>query len=86
MASRQVLNMVGSARYRILVQGRLEQSWSGRLGGMIISTSIQEDGSVLTWLEGELADQAALVGTINALSSLQLPIVSVSILGDGRYS
>ena len=86
MASRQVLNMVGSARYRILVQGRLEQSWSGRLGGMIISTSIQEDGSVLTWLEGELADQAALVGTINALSSLQLPIVSVSILGDDRYS
>lgn len=84
MSSRQVLNMVDAAKYRILVQGRLEQSWSGRLGGMVISTSIQEDGSVLTWLEGELADQAALVGAINALSSLQLPIVSVSVLGDDR--
>lgn len=76
--------MVDAAKYRILVQGRLEQSWSGRLGGMVISTSIQEDGSVLTWLEGELADQAALLGAINALSSLQLPIVSVSVLDDDR--
>lgn len=84
MSSRQVLNMVDAAKYRILVQGRLEQSWSGRLGGMVISTSIQEDGSVLTWLEGELADQAALLGAINALSSLQLPIVSVSVLDDDR--
>lgn len=69
------------ARYRIRVQGRIEERWSERFEGMAISPSAQDDEPPVTTLVGELTDQAALVGVLNTLYGLlHLPLLSVQCL------
>ena len=73
------------ARYRIRVKGYLDSSWSDRLGGLDITASSQEDvGPTVTTLRGDLLDQAALAGVLNALYNLHLPLLSVEYLGDAQ--
>ena len=76
------LTLDSAATYRIRVKGYLDSSWSDRLGGLIITTSSQEGGPTMTTLCGDLLDQAALTGVLNALYSLHLPLLSVEYLGD----
>lgn len=69
--------------YTIRVIGCLEKSWSTGLSGLHIlsyTTSLNE-GVEMTTLTGELADQAALMGVLNALYNLQLTLWSVECLG-----
>ena len=63
--------------YRILVRGAIDASWFDRLGGMTIATTRLADGSVMTILSGALVDQSALVGVVNTLHDLGLPLISV---------
>ena len=74
--------MRSPARYKILVQGNLDERWSGRLGGLIVSTISNEEGGVRTQLVGELMDQAALHGVLSTLYELQLPIIAVFHIND----
>ncbi len=67
--------MQGPANYRIRVRGRLDASWSDRLGGMQITEHQSPDGAVETILAGRLADQAALSGVLNTLYELHLPVL-----------
>jgi hypothetical protein len=67
-------------KYRIVVQGRLDESWSDRLAGMSISTSNLENDKPTTLLIGNLRDQAQLSGVLNSLYELHLPILSVNLL------
>ena len=68
------------ATYRICVIGILESSWAERLWGMT-SAPIEEAGEPeQTALVGEVADQAVLVGIINALYNLGHTVVSVERL------
>ena len=69
------------ATYRIRVKGYLDNSWSDRLSGLTINPQIQGDEPVVTTLDGQVADQAALAGVLNALYGLHLPILSVECLG-----
>ena len=69
------------ATYRIRVKGYLEDSWSDRLGGMVIEVvGGTEDAREIT-LVGWLADQAALFGVLNTLYGLHLPLLSVEYVG-----
>ncbi len=77
MVSSYKPKMANSARYQIFVQGRVNPKWSGRLGGLTVSSLVQEDGSTITKLEGELMDQSALLGVLNSLSNFQFPLISV---------
>jgi hypothetical protein len=76
------LTLCDPAVYRIRVHGVLEPSWSELMHGMAISTVslLDERQRELrqTELVGKLADQAALIGLINTLYSLGLPLVSVT--------
>ena len=63
--------------YRICVEGSLDPSWSDRLGGMAITTTGQSGVNTLTVLEGELADQSALMGILHSLHELHLPLEAV---------
>ncbi len=63
--------------YRIQVQGKIDPSWSDRLEGMTISYTPDWLNSPVTTLEGEIADQAALLGILNTLYELRLSILSV---------
>ena len=76
------LKMESPASYRILVEGALDKSWSDRLSGLEITVNTEDKDFVVTKLWGELLDQAALVGVLNALYDLQLPLISVSLLND----
>ena len=66
--------------YRIRIRGRLDYSWSERLGGMTVTTTGGRDTDETTMLEGQLRDQAALTGILNTLYDMQLPLVSVEFI------
>jgi len=68
--------MHGPAIYKIHVRGRLEDSWSGRIGGMQITETRGSDGDAETILVGLLADQAMLSGILNTLYELHFPVLS----------
>lgn len=72
--------MRGPAIYKIRVGGRLDSSWSDRIGGMQITETRGTDGQAETILVVRLADQAALLGILNALYELHLPVLSAECL------
>ena len=71
------------ATYRIGVQGRVPATWHDRLEGMSITISPPGSEALVTTLLGELSDQAALVGVLNTLYELHLPVLSVERLSAG---
>jgi hypothetical protein len=64
--------------YQICVRGMINENWSDRLEGMTISHRAAEDGDVITTLEGELRDQAALAGVLNSIYERHLQLLSVN--------
>jgi hypothetical protein len=65
------------ATYQISVQGRIDPNWAGLLAGMTLRLTTQEACPPVTTLEGELSDQAALLGVLNSLYELHLPVLLV---------
>jgi hypothetical protein len=78
------LKFEGPASYRIRVLGHLDDDWSSRLGGMVITRAFTEDKQPMSILIGHLKDQAALSGVMNALYGLHLPVFSVELLDEMR--
>jgi hypothetical protein len=80
------LTISGPATYQICVQGSLDPSWSDMLHGAAISSQslFDEDQRpvTLTVLTGRMTDQAALLGVLNAVYSLGLPLVSVARMSE----
>lgn len=66
--------------YRIQVQGRVASNWSDRLQGMDISQTTSDTGHIVSTLTGELPDQTALAGVLNALYEMHLSVLSVECL------
>lgn len=83
MTGNKALKLGTPAIYHICVQGYLDASYSGRLGGMTIRTQVLEDEGPVTTLQGRLLDQAALAGVLDYLYDLRLPILSVECLSIG---
>ena len=67
-------------KYRISVQGLLDESWSERLGGMRITASSRKDQGKVTELVGKVRDQAELAGVLNSLYELHMTLLSVEYL------
>jgi len=76
------LSVISPAKYRISVVGLLEESYSDRLGGLtILGIEADQDASVgITTLTGQLADQAALFGVLNALYNMRMPLLKVEFI------
>ena len=68
------------ATYQIIVEGRIDTTWSDILEGMKVSQVAQDGFRNCTSLEGELTDQAALAGVMNTLYETHLTIISVKRL------
>ena len=79
------LKFEAPASYRIRVQGHLDDSWSDRLGGMVITRAFTEDKQPMSILIGHLSDQAALSGVMNALYGLHLSVISVELLDEIQF-
>ena len=70
------------ASYQIDVEGHIPTRWRNRLQGMAVTECSQDTGTPTTTLVGELSDQAALVGVLNTLYELHLPVLSVVRMPD----
>jgi hypothetical protein len=74
----------GGRSYRIRVEGRIENGWSSRLGGLRILPEFipHRTPAGSTILEGTLSDRAALLGVLNTLHDLNLTLVSVETIAE----
>jgi hypothetical protein len=73
MSHHQTLGQDQPAAYRIQVQGRLSPRWAGWFEGLVVA----EESPATTTLTGILADQAALLGLLQRLYTLGLPLLLV---------
>jgi hypothetical protein len=65
---------LGTRRFRIWVQGRLDERFAEGLAGIE-----QEDVSAGTMLSGELLDQAQFHGTLDLLRSLGIDVLRFEV-------
>ena len=72
------------AIYRIEVLGNLPEGCSESLRGMSVETRQKADQSTVTTLTGQLRDQAELLGVLNSLYELHLPILNVNFVRTKR--
>lgn len=72
--------------YAIHIAGRLDTSWSDRLGGMTITCEEKEDEELISILYGWLPDQAALLGVLSTLYNARYPVLFVSYLRPGQLN
>lgn len=70
------------AHYRICAQGMFEARWLAMLSGVWVITGHETACRRVTTFVGCVADQAALLGVLEALYSLGYPILSVEHLAD----
>jgi hypothetical protein len=64
---------------RIRIKGKLDESWSARLGALSVTTLASSE-LVETVLEGDVPDQAALMGVLNTLGDLNLAVISLDTM------
>ena len=86
MVKESNLMMDAPAFYRIRVRGDLDESWSSQMGELTIDKSLDSDDQQNTTLTGSFIDQAALLGILNSLYNLCMPLVSVEFLGDSEIN
>ncbi len=67
-----------SPRYRIVVQGELDDSWSEWMGDVSLDRFDRVHGSGNTTIFSEIPDQAALRGLLNKIWDLSLTLISVN--------
>ena len=75
--SSRKLNMYEPAVFRICIQGELDESWFDYFSARSISVEKDQDGQTVTVFISEPMDQGALVGLINHLNDLGIPLISV---------
>jgi hypothetical protein len=75
--SNRRLTMHEPAVYCIRVQGKLDESWSEYFGAQSISCEQDGAGNVVTVIISEPLDQGALVGLVNHLNGLGIPLISM---------
>ena len=74
------LTFDGPAAYRIRLRGSIPAKWSDRLQNMTITVEASGAGPPVATLVGELSDQASLIGVLDTLYELHLPVLSVECL------
>jgi hypothetical protein len=66
--------------YCITVQGYVSKRWSDLLSDLTVITKLDDSQRPVTTLIGELADQAMLLGVLNYIYDLCLPLIQVQWL------
>ena len=69
-----------AAVYRIVVQGVLSESSGDRLGGLRLRVGPGIHGGTATTLTGRLRDQAQLIGVLNTLYEMRVPVLCLELL------
>ena len=66
--------------FAVRIQGQIGQDAYGRFGARSVSVELDGDGFPVTVLTTEPMDQAGLIGLLNHVNMLGLPLVSVGCL------
>lgn len=74
------LKFSSPANYRICVKGYLDDSWSDRLVGMTIANQVSQAESPVSTLCGAVRDQTELLGLLNSIYEMHLPLLSIELL------
>ena len=75
--STETLTMASRGTYRITIRGKLDEQWGESFNGTL-SRNVRVDKSCpCTILTCDVRDQAELLGILNRLSSLNLPLLEV---------
>ncbi|NCC35975.1 hypothetical protein [Candidatus Chloroploca sp. Khr17] len=74
------------AYYCIRARGALDARWIRWLHEMELVVDRCASGDAVLTLRGRLPDQAALMGVLNQLNHLGLPLISVELLAVGTDS
>lgn len=78
------LGVTSPAIYQITVKGVLAEHWAGWFNGSAISVEPIPEEKTRTRLTFKVRDQAELLGILNRLNSLNLPLLSVILAVDER--
>ena len=78
------LSFSSPVRYRICVKGFLDESWSERFSDMRISNQSAGRISPISVLVGSVRDQTELIGVLNSLYEMHLPLISLGIVDDNH--
>lgn len=68
--------------FKIRVKGELDQGWSEWFCSIQTSSTIQEDGSVISTLIVDAADQSTLFGILDRIRDLNFFLISVAKDGE----
>lgn len=68
------------AHYRIQVQGLVPEGCAEMFYGMQIMSNENTNQVAVTSLSGRVIDQSELMGVLNSLAEIQLPILSVECI------
>jgi hypothetical protein len=71
-------------KYRVIVQGHLDKSFTTSLAGMNIERSHLPEFGPVTLMIGRLRDQAELSGVLNSLYELHLAVLSVEKVSESQ--
>lgn len=74
------LTMYEPVVFQISVQGELAESWCDYFSARSIAVERSVGGNVVTTLVSEPVDQGTLVGLINSLNTLGIPVISVEVV------
>lgn len=73
----KVISFTGPATYQITVQGIIDPNHSVFFGDMKINTTSKAEQAPVSTLTGNIKDQSALLGVLNALNNMRFPIISI---------
>ena len=76
------LGMTSPAIYQIIVKGKLDEHWTDWFNGTNILLEHSLEGKPHTTLTCRVRDQAELLGILNQLNSLNLPLMQVALIKD----
>ena len=71
------ISMTDRANYQIVVKGKLDERWSDWFNGGTHKSELTRQGCSCTVLACKVRDQSELIGILNRLSSLNLPLLEV---------
>ncbi len=75
-----VIKMYQPARYRIKVYGAVNKRWFAYYDDMVLEKEDEGEERPYTTITGQVADQAALLGILNLLYDMHLPLISIEYI------
>ncbi len=77
-------SMTNQAIYQITVKGKLTERWADWFNGTVLNMELEKEGCTHTKLTCRVRDQAELLGILNRLNSLNLPLLRVVFISENN--